>query len=67
MRVVGVFLYPSFSEMLNAHGLSAVLPDAVTTVPDGVRLYHSFQTRHGESYAEMEQQHGVVAIEVERL
>lgn len=60
VKVKATRTYQSFREMLKNETLHKVLPDA-QSIDHGVRIYERF-------YApEQEQQHGVIALEIERF
>lgn len=58
--------YGTFKQMVDDVGVPALLPDHVGDTESAVELYKSFCTTRG-SYAELEQEHGAVALDVEPL
>ena len=72
-RVRRVRRYASFRAMLVDVGVAACLPpaaDGASQVMDldaAVATYHAFGTMSGETYAELEQRAGAIAIDVEPL
>ena len=73
-RVRRVRRYASFRAMLVDVGVAACLPpaaaDGTSQVMDldaAVATYHAFGTMSGETYAELEQRAGAIAIDVEPL
>ena len=65
-RVVSVTHFPDFSDMLQACGPAACLPDCAA-VDAALEVYHSFRNRCGVVYSELARRHGVVAIGVQPL
>ena len=61
VHALEVCKFDTFEEMLTSCGLDACLPGCAT-VAAGVAIYRSFYCFGGESYADMEAEHGVVAI-----
>lgn len=58
--MVGLYVYPSFREMLSAERLKSCLPLA-RDLDEGVRIFHAFP-----EYKELEKQLGVLAIRIKR-
>ena len=53
--------------MLEKGGIRKFLPNLAesATVEEAVAIYHAFGNHKGESFADLEKQHGVVAFELE--
>lgn len=60
-RVVAIFNYESFQEMLEARGIQNCLP-GVTDIAAAVKIYLSFPR-----YADLEKIYGVIAFTIELL
>jgi len=56
-----------FAEQLRECGIEDCLPGVGGDVEEGVRIYRSFGTFTGASYAEVEAMSGAIAIDVEPL
>lgn len=61
--VVWVTRFSSFEEMLRVCGVNNCLPN-VRDVSEGARVYRAFGTFQGATYAELECEHGAVAMGV---
>lgn len=66
VRVRRVRYYNTFKAMIEDVGICKLLPDHKSDLEDAVRVYRAFHTTRG-SYAELEEQHGAVAIDIEPL
>jgi ASC-1-like (ASCH) protein len=55
LEVIGLFVYPTFRQMLEAEGVVAVLPDK-TNIDEAEAVYYRFYT------PENERQYGVIAF-----
>lgn len=66
VRVRRVRYYNTFKAMIEDVGIYNLLPDHKSGIEDAVRVYRAFHTTRG-SYAELEEQHGAVAIDIEPL
>ena len=66
VRVRRVRYYNTFKAMIEDVVIYNLLPDHKSGIEDAVRVYRAFHTTRG-SYAELEEQHGAVAIDIEPL
>jgi len=66
VRVNSVARFDTFGEMLRAIGHSKFLPGAAADATEGVVYYNKLSARDGVPYRQLEEQNGVVAIEVSR-
>lgn len=63
-RALQVRRFASFEAMLCECGVKACLPDFLGSLQEAVQIYQSFGTMSGATYAELEREFGVIAIEV---
>ena len=66
MRVRRVRKFIGFKEMIENVGVKALLPDHDGGTASAVEVYKSFGTTRG-SYAELEEEYGAVAMDIEPL
>ena len=66
-RATRVRRFATFEAMLRECGVEACLPGLAGGLEEGVRVYKSFGTNGGATYAEIEAESGAIAIDVEPL
>eukprot|EP00966_Prymnesium_polylepis_P078651 1822797-Prymnesium_polylepis.1 len=67
-RALRVRRYDSFEATLRECGVEACLPGLTGGLPEGVKVYRSFGTMSGATYADLDQGvHGAIAIDVTPL
>jgi ASC-1-like (ASCH) protein len=66
-RALQVRRFDTFESMLRECGVEACLPGLKGGLQEGVRIYQSFGTMSGATYAELESEHGAIAIDVAPL
>ena len=66
-RALRVRRFESFAAMLRECGVEACLPGLEGGLQEGVRVYQSFGTMSGATYADLEGEHGAIAIDVAPL
>jgi ASC-1-like (ASCH) protein len=67
VRATRVRRYPTFEAMLRECGIEACLPGLKGGIKEGIRVYRSFGTFSGSTYADLERESGAIAIDVEPL
>jgi ASC-1-like (ASCH) protein len=66
-RALRVRRFDTFEAMLGECGVESCLPGLEGRLHEGVRIYRSFGTFCGATYAELEAEHGAIAIDVAPL
>ena len=66
-RALRVRRFDSFEAMLRECGVESCLPGLEGGLHEGVRLYRSFGTFDSNTYADLEAEHGAIAIDVAPL
>ena len=66
-RALRVRRFDTFEAMLRECGVEACLPGLKGGLQEGIRVYQSFGTFSGATYADIEGEHGAIAIDVAPL